>query len=158
MTSYALKHLTDQDLSQNWVGLNRKKLANKHTDYVVLPIWAIGGPNFGRPVIKMVANATGRVLILLPVYHDTYRKPYVSRYIVKWYIVAPLRCLPTTSSVPRRSIDPGTYRSRGEHSTTEPRTSSRLCSRTGDRLFIGPFQFHWSKAFRLALMHRLCSI
>ena len=25
------------------------------------------------------------------VYHDTYRKPYVSRYIVKRYIVAPLR-------------------------------------------------------------------
>ena len=37
-----------------------------YTDYVVLAIWAIGGPNFGRPVVKMVANATGRVLILLP--------------------------------------------------------------------------------------------
>ena len=34
-----------------------------------------------------------------------------------------VRCLPTTSSVPRRRIDPGTYRSRGEHSTTDPRTS-----------------------------------
>ena len=29
-TTNALKHLTDQDLSQNWVGLDRKKLANKH--------------------------------------------------------------------------------------------------------------------------------
>ena len=33
-----------------------------------------------------------------------------------------LRCLPTTSSVPWGSIDPRTYRSPGEHSTTEPRT------------------------------------
>ena len=32
-------------------------------------------------------------------------------------------CLPTTSSVPRRRLDPETYRSRGEPSTTEPRKS-----------------------------------
>ena len=46
----------------------RQKKTGKqtYTDYVVLAIWAIGGQNFGRPVIKMVANATGRVLILLP--------------------------------------------------------------------------------------------
>ena len=46
----------------------KQKITGKqtYTDYVVLAIWAIGGPNFGRPVIKMVANATGRVLILLP--------------------------------------------------------------------------------------------
>ena len=66
-TTNALKHLTDQDLSQNWVGLDRKKIGKQtYTDYVVLAIWAIWGQNFGRPVIKMVANATGRVLILLP--------------------------------------------------------------------------------------------
>ena len=48
----------------------RQKKTGKqtYTDYVVLAIWAIGGQNFGRPVIKMVANATGRVLILLPVF------------------------------------------------------------------------------------------
>ena len=34
-------------------------------------------------------------------------------------------CLPTTSSVPRRRLDPETYRSRGEPSTTEPRKSPR---------------------------------
>ena len=47
----------------------RQKKTGKqtYTDYVVLAIWAIGGPNFDRPVVKMVANATGRVLILLPV-------------------------------------------------------------------------------------------
>ena len=46
----------------------RQKKTGKqtYTDYVVLAIWAIGGQNFGRPVVKMVANATGRVLILLP--------------------------------------------------------------------------------------------
>ena len=46
----------------------RQKKTGKqtYTDYVVLAIWAIWGQNFGRPVIKMVANATGRVLILLP--------------------------------------------------------------------------------------------
>ena len=47
----------------------RQKKTGKqtYTDYVVLAIWAIWGQNFGRPVIKMVANVTGRVLILLPV-------------------------------------------------------------------------------------------
>ena len=46
----------------------RQKKTGKqtYTDYVVLAIWAIGGQNFGCPVVKMVANATGRVLILLP--------------------------------------------------------------------------------------------
>ena len=46
----------------------RQKQTGKqtYTDYVVLAIWAIGGQNFGRPVVIMVANATGRVLILLP--------------------------------------------------------------------------------------------
>ena len=45
----------------------KKSGKQKYTDYVVLANWAIGGQNFGRPVVKIVANATGRVLILLPV-------------------------------------------------------------------------------------------
>ena len=46
----------------------RQKKTGKqtYTDYVVLAFWAIWGQNVGRQVIKMVANATGRVLILLP--------------------------------------------------------------------------------------------
>ena len=51
----------------NGVGIDRKKSQTEFTDYVVLTIWAIAGPNFDRPVVKMVANVTGRVLILLPV-------------------------------------------------------------------------------------------
>ena len=55
----------------------RQKKTGKHTytDYVLLAIWTIGGQNFGRPVVKMVANATGRVLILLPVRFSS---------VVKW--------------------------------------------------------------------------
>ena len=51
-----------------------------YTDYVVLAIWAIGGQSFGRPVVKMVANATGRVLILLPAHRI---KPYLSNQRTK---------------------------------------------------------------------------
>ena len=55
--------------SNSKLSRTRQKKTGKQTftDYVVLAIWAIGGQNFGRPVVKMVANATGRVLILLPV-------------------------------------------------------------------------------------------
>ena len=59
---------SDRPRFKSKLGRTRQKKTDKqtYTDYVVLAIWAIGGPNFGRPVVKMVANATGRVLILLP--------------------------------------------------------------------------------------------
>ena len=63
----------------------RQKKTGKqtYTDYVVLAIWAIGGQNFGHPVVKMVANATGRVLILLPG-HSKEMKMFWKCVLAEW--------------------------------------------------------------------------